>query len=243
MLVFCCRNTVKGSESQWKTQIAQRPAVDYCTLCWGGRGSRGTKVLCWNGLYSASSITVLFSCYFPAALNSNLLLRWEGQASVRVKLSYKLYCKFVKRRKPLWMKLVRFWGPGFVCVLLRVESSTVSVTLVMVPCIGGGGAKVTNMLEQLKKSWNITDTEMVGPQLCYLDRLILQRNGIIGCVSSLFDSGHHKGVVICKGGTNELQCYSQRHLGKKGNISWKGGQGCCKGEFPSAACSCCGPSQ
>lgn len=170
MLVFCCRNTVKGSESQWKTQIAQRPAVDYCTLCWGGRGSRGTKVLCWNVFYSASSITVLFICCFLAALNSNLLLRWEGQASVWVKLGYISYYKFVKRRKHLWMRLVRFWGPGFVCVLLRVESSRVSVTpLVMVttPCTGGGGAKVTDILGRLKKKLQHYWHRDGGTQLCF----------------------------------------------------------------------------
>lgn len=59
---------------------------------------------------------------------------------------------------------VRFWGPAL--VLLRVKSSTEYVTplvMVVTPCIGQGGAKVTSILEQLLKSCHTTDTESAGP--------------------------------------------------------------------------------
>lgn len=88
------------------------------------------------------------------------------------------------------MRLVRFWGPGFVlCAVKSWKQHRVSVTpLVMVatPCIGGGGDKVTDILGQFKKKkWQHYWHRDCGTQLCYLDHLILQRNGIIGSVKLL----------------------------------------------------------
>lgn len=74
-----------------------------------------------------------------------------------------------------------------VCALESQKQYRRSVTLLVMavtPCIGGGGDKVTNILQQLKKSCNTSDTDG-GTQLCYLDRLILQRNGIICSVTLL----------------------------------------------------------
>lgn len=40
----------------------------------------------------------------------------------------------------------------------------------------------------------------------------------------LFDSDHHKDIVICEGYVNGLQHYSHRHPGRKEGMLWKGGQ-------------------
>lgn len=91
-----------------------------------------------------------------------------------------------------------------------------------------------NTLEQFfffKKLQHYWHKEMWDPILFYYVISSWREIGLFLVWNLLFDSGCHKDIMICKGYTNGLQCYSHRHLGRKKDISWKGGQWCYKGQL------------